>query len=109
MRWGSISRSAWETNSVPLGFGVVGRAALPEDGGLILQPCNGVVTFFMRFPIDVLFLDAGGRACRLIHGIKPWKASSIVKGAKLAVELPAGTLAKTGTKEGDTITFDPPL
>jgi len=43
---------------VSRGFGLLGRSTLPEGAGLIIRPCNSVITFFMRFPIDVLFVDA---------------------------------------------------
>lgn len=95
------------SNPVSRGIGLMGRRSLPPGGGLIIQPCNSVVSFFMRFPIDVVFLDRDAKVCHMIHGMVPWRASKIVRGSKLVVELPAGTLAGSGTQHGDTITISP--
>jgi len=59
--------------------------------------------FFMRFPIDVAFVDGDGRVVRAYHGIRPWRVSRVVRGAKAAVELPAGTLARHGVERGSRL------
>jgi uncharacterized membrane protein (UPF0127 family) len=89
------------------GIGLIGKKGLPPDGGLIIEPCNSVVSFFMRFPIDVVFLDKDGVVCHLIRSMVPWRTSKIVKGSKMVVELPAGTVENTGTAIGDRITIEP--
>jgi uncharacterized membrane protein (UPF0127 family) len=83
----------------------MGKKGLPPEGGLIIEPCSGVVSFFMRFPIDVVFLDSEGRVVHLIEDLRPWKASKIVRASKLVVELPVGTIARTETQLGDTLTI----
>ncbi|GAC1401626.1 MAG: hypothetical protein NVSMB52_15440 [Chloroflexota bacterium] len=83
------------------------RAALPESGGLIIQPCNSVVSFFMRFPIDVLFVDGSGRLLHLMGPMPPWRVSKIVQGSKLVIELPSGTATRSGTHVGDSIEIAP--
>lgn len=83
--------------------GLLGRSALPEGDALAIEPCTSLHTFFMRFPIDALFLSRDGRVLRAISDLRPWRATRIYPRAALAVELPAGTLARTGTREGDTI------
>jgi uncharacterized membrane protein (UPF0127 family) len=65
------------------------------------------VSFFMRFPIDVVFLDAERRVVHLVEDLRPWKASKIVRASRLVVELPTGTIGQTGTKLGDTISIAP--
>jgi uncharacterized protein len=85
------------------GVGLIGRRGLPENGGLVIEPCNSVVSFFMRFPIDVLFLNSEGKVLHQIRHMIPWRTSKIVRGAKVVVELPSGTLEKTGTESGDRI------
>lgn len=92
-------------NPVSRGLGLMGKRGLPADGGLIIQPCSGVVSFFMRFPIDVVFLDSDGRVVHLVEDLRPWKASKIVRASKMVVELPAGTIARTQTQMGDTVTI----
>ncbi|HEY3447019.1 MAG TPA: DUF192 domain-containing protein [Myxococcales bacterium] len=87
--------------------GLLGRDALPEGAGLHIDPCNSIHMFFMRFPIDVAFLDPSGKVVRAIHSIKPWRATKVYFDAHSALELPAGTLVRTGVHEGDVLRFDP--
>ena len=83
------------------------RAGLPAGGGLILDPCRAVVSFFMRFPIDVVFLNRENQVVYVLSNLKPWKASRIVRGARYVVELPPGTAASSGTCEGDVLSIEP--
>ncbi len=91
------------SDPVSRGIGLMGRKSLPSDGGLIIEPCSGVVSFFMRFPIDVIFVDKEGRIKSMIERMVPWRSSAIVRGSKLVVELPAGTIERTGTEVGDVL------
>lgn len=88
------------------GLGLMGKKSLPEGGGLVIRPCNGVVSFFMRFPIDVVFVDANGAVLHLVPNLTPWKTSKVVRGSKLVIELPAGTIGDTGTQVGDSISIE---
>jgi uncharacterized protein len=74
-----------------------------EYGALIVTPCNSVHTMFMRYPIDVLFVDRSWRVLHCCHMLIPWRISRIVRGASAAVELPAGTLARSFTRKGDIL------
>lgn len=74
-------------------LGLMGRKRLGADEGLWLEPCNGIHTFFMRFPLDVLILDAQGQALRTLTGVRPWRFCLPMRGGRTVVELPAGTLA----------------
>ncbi len=75
-----------------------------EDGeGLWIEPCTSIHTWFMRFPIDALFLDDGGRVVKLVRTMKPWRLTSIARRARGVLELPAGTLDRTGTSVGDEV------
>lgn len=62
--------------------------------------------FFMRFPIDVVFLDREDSVIRINHGLKPWRVSSMVFGARKALEVAAGTAKSSTTQVGDRIQFD---
>ncbi len=86
------------------GRGLMFASSLPQGGGLVIEPCNSIHMFFMRFPLDVLFLDAQERVVFMYRGIKPWRVGRLVRGAKAAIELPAGTIDETGTQLGDKIT-----
>ena len=80
--------------------GLLGRRELPEECGLLITPCNSIHMFFMRFAIDVAFLDESDKVVRAVHSIKPWRATWFYPDAVSALELPAGTLLKTGTEKG---------
>ena len=90
-----IAATAWRRF-----MGLMFRSELPEDHGLALAPCNSIHMFFMRIPLDVAFLDGDGRVLRAYHGIRPWRVSRIVRGAKAAIELPAGTLQAAAVDRG---------
>lgn len=85
--------------------GWLGRAKAPADEGLWLAPCWAVHTFGMRFPIDLLFLDAEGRVVHAMEGLKPWRLSRLVVCAHGVLELPAGKVRSSRTAPGDTVAF----
>jgi uncharacterized membrane protein (UPF0127 family) len=84
-------------------LGLMFRAELPEGDGLMIRPCNSIHMFFMRFPLDVAFLDRDGVVLHTVHGIRPWRVSRLVRRAKAAIELPAGTLAAAGVEKGTVL------
>jgi uncharacterized protein len=87
--------------------GLIGKRSLPDGGGLLIRPCNSIHMFFMRMPLDVLHCGAsgpdGGPVLRMLVGIKPWRVGPIVRGSKYVLELPPGTIERTGTQVNDTI------
>lgn len=83
--------------------GLLGRERLAPGEGLWLLPCRQVHTCFMRFAIDVVFLDRAQRVVRLCHGLKPWRLSPWVNRAASALELAAG--AAVGLEPGDQLGF----
>ena len=85
--------------------GLLGRTSLPEGEALVIEPCTSIHTFFMRFPIDAAFLARDGRVLRAISFLRPWRATRSYPAAALVVELPAGTLQRTQTQEGDALDF----
>jgi len=74
----------------------------PGDG-LVLPGTKSIHTFGMRFPIDVVFLDSNGCVIHLIEKVTPSRVSPLVWRSAWALEMPAGTLAQTGTELGDHI------
>jgi len=79
------------------------RRGLAPGEGLAITPCNSIHMFFMRFALDVVFLDREGVVVRVYRGIRPWRVSRIVRRARTAVELPVGTLAAAGVGVGDVL------
>ena len=86
--------------------GLMGRAELPMGEGLHLRPCNSVHTFFMRIPIDVLFLDTEGTVVKLFPALPPWRTTAPVRGVRSVLELPVGVIAASGTRVGDQLRFE---
>lgn len=87
--------------------GLLGRDRLGQGEALAIEPCASIHTFFMRFAIDAVFLDRRGRVVRAISELRPWRATRFHLGAVQVVELPAGSLARSGTREGDELSFEP--
>lgn len=87
--------------------GLMWTDSLPAGQGLVIVPCNSVHCIGMRYAIDVAFLAKDGTIVKMIPEMAPGKLSPIVKGARAVLELPAGTLAATGTVEGDRLELPP--
>lgn len=88
--------------------GLLGRASLGEGEGLLITRCNAIHMFFMRFAIDVAFIDDDDRVVQAIHAIRPWRATWFYPKATAALELPAGTLARCRSQPGDQLLFEIP-
>ena len=82
--------------------GLLGRASMAADEGLWIVPCPMIHTFFMKFAIDVLFLDKERNVVRVMEDLKPWRVSPWVWRARSVLELAGGTLKGT-VKVGDGI------
>jgi uncharacterized protein len=82
--------------------GLLGRGGLPPGDALILAPCSAVHTAFMRFPLDLVFLDRAGRVLKTSHAVRPWRVRAAWR-AFAVVELAAGALERSGTKPGDAV------
>jgi uncharacterized protein len=79
--------------------GLLGRRGLESGEGLLLRPASSVHTFFMRFPIDVVFVDRCGEVLKVAAAVPPWRAVGC-RGAKAVVELAAGEAAHRGVHPG---------
>ena len=85
--------------------GLLGRSDLPRGEGILLRPAGSIHTFFMRFPIDVVFLDADDRVLKVVPHLAPWRAAG-VKGARSVLELAAGEADARGIRAGSALTVD---
>ena len=84
--------------------GLLGREGLGPNEGMLIDRAGSVHTFFMRFPIDVIFLARDRTVVGVRHRLGPWR----VAGARRAVaslELPAGRAAEVGVEEGAVLVF----
>jgi uncharacterized membrane protein (UPF0127 family) len=84
-------------------IGLLNRRSLERGEALILKPSCSIHTLFMRFTIDVIFLDKTGKAIGLLPSFKPFRISPLFFRASCAIELPENTLQLTHTQAGDII------
>ena len=89
--------------------GFLGRPEPSPGEGILLSPCNGVHMFGMRFALDVLFLSRDGEVVSAFPNLEPGQRTRLQKGAYHALELPAGTIDRSGTAVGDMIKWARPV
>jgi uncharacterized membrane protein (UPF0127 family)/CheY-like chemotaxis protein len=82
--------------------GLLGRDALDPGEGLLLQPAGSIHTFFMRFPIDAVFLDRGLRVVGLAPNLRPWRLA-VRRGAHSVLELAAGEIERRAVEVGERL------
>jgi uncharacterized protein len=82
--------------------GLLGRRSLDADEGLLLRPAPSIHTFFMRFPIDAVFLDRDLVVLKVEGHLRPWRTARC-KRARAVLELPAGATSKLSLGRGDRL------
>jgi uncharacterized membrane protein (UPF0127 family)/CheY-like chemotaxis protein len=82
--------------------GLLGRAGLPPGEGMLLQPAPSIHTAFMRFPIDVVFMDGTLRVIKIIERLRPWRAVSAHRGLAV-LELSADEASQREIAVGDQL------
>ena len=87
--------------------GLLGKRTLDADEGLLLRPAGSVHTAFMRFSIDVVFLDPTLRVIDVAPNVSPWRMVG-KRGAKAVLELPAGEAGRRGIKPGMSLLVGEP-
>ncbi len=80
--------------------GLMFRQKLETGRGLLLAPCDGVHMFFMRFAIDVVYLDKNFCIKKIVRSLPPWLGVSFCFGAWAALELPAGEAERLNLEVG---------
>jgi uncharacterized protein len=85
--------------------GLLGRDGLEPGEGMLIDRAGSVHMFFMRFPIDVVFLDRDRTVVGVRHRLVPWRVAG-ARHAVAALELPAGTAAEAGIQEGDVLVLE---
>ena len=83
-------------------IGLMFKKQLTGAEGLLINPCNSIHTFFMRYSLDIIFLSSDNKVIKIIRDLKPWRMTWIYFRAKKTLELPAGKLP-SDVKEGDVL------
>jgi len=81
--------------------GLLGSKELASGSALVITSCRSVHMLFMRYAIDVIFLDGDNRVVGLCPNLAPFAFSPIFWKSACAIELPAGTIQQTGAELGD--------
>lgn len=79
------------------------RESFRNGHGLLIVPCHGVHTLGMRFPIDVVYLDASSRIIELCENVRPWRFTPMRMDAVTVLEVPIHTIVATGSTVGDQV------
>ena len=82
--------------------GLLGRRGLGADEGLLLRPAGSVHMLFMRFALDVVFLDRDDTVVKIVPGLRPWRFAA-ARGARRTLELASGAASRAGLKPGDRL------
>ena len=84
--------------------GLLGRQ-LAEGQGMLIVPCKSVHTFGMKYDIDVAFIDKAGRVVAALPELQPWRVTAFHDTSYAVLELPAASLARSGTRVGDQLSY----
>jgi uncharacterized membrane protein (UPF0127 family) len=85
--------------------GLLGRRGLEPGEGLLIKPTNSVHMFFMRFAIDVVFVDRDLAVRKIVEKLRPWRMAGC-RGARAALELPAGAAGRYGITVGERLSME---
>jgi uncharacterized membrane protein (UPF0127 family) len=85
--------------------GLLGRTGLAPDHALVIAPCSSVHTFFMKFPIDVMFVARDGTVRRIASGVRHWRLALSLRSFAV-IETAAGVIGTSGTQPGDRLAID---
>lgn len=79
--------------------GLLARPEPKSGEALLIEPCSGIHTWAMAYPIDAAFLDHGGRILRVVERLSPWRFAAC-PGARAVLELASGEMARLGLRTG---------
>lgn len=86
--------------------GLLGRSGIPAGSAMVIAPSNSVHMFFMRFPLDIVFVAKDGTVVKVRQNVRPWRIAAAWR-AFAVVEGPVGMIEQTGTRPGDTLAVQP--
>ncbi len=93
-----VARSFWERM-----VGLLGSPEPQPGDGLLIERAQSIHTWFMRYPIDVVFVDRQRRVTRTAEHLRPWRTVLWARGARDCIELRTGSIARSGTRPGDVL------
>lgn len=83
--------------------GLIGKRFSGSMDGMVFDHCNAIHTFFMKYPIDVIFADEKYQVLKTVSAFPAWRPCLICRNAFYVIELPAGTIESSGTEPGDQL------
>lgn len=86
--------------------GLLGKKEFNKCQALIIRPCQSIHTFFMRFSIDVLFVDKNNKVIKAISNLRPFRLIPVYFNSAFVIEMPVGTIQLSLTSKGDTLIID---
>ena len=87
-------------------IGLLNHKTLSPTEALMITRCQSIHMFFMRFPIDAIFVGKNNRVVGLVYNIKPFQLSPIFLKAIFVIEVAAGVILKSKTAIGDTLALE---
>lgn len=85
--------------------GLLKHSSLEKGEGLWIVPTQSIHMFFMKFALDIVYLNKAKRVVKIVRHLKPWRISLCLR-AHSVLELPAGVIDGTGTEKGDQMEFE---
>ncbi len=85
--------------------GLLGNKSFLDGQALVIKPCNCIHTLFMRFAIDVLFVDKNNKVVKALKKLGPFRFSKLYWKSQIVIELPPGKLTSSQTQDGDLLQF----
>lgn len=83
--------------------GLLGRQSLDPGQGLLIRPCSSIHMFFMKFPIDAIFLSKDLKVVRIAHSLMPWRLSGCMFGCYQVLEMCSGVAKNCSLSKGNTL------
>ena len=95
------------SSAVDRTIGLLRTPEVAPGEGLLIERSPSIHLFFMRYPIDAVFVDRSARVTRVVGTLRPWRVVLWARGARDCIELRAGTADATGTRPGDQLVLEP--
>jgi len=100
------SRAKMAQNFLARMVGLLNRSSLSPQEALIIPHCQSIHMFFMRFPIDVIFVDSENKVVHLLKNIRPFQLSPIIFSSFYAIEMAVGGIETSRTAVGDFLLLE---